>query len=157
MSNRLGVRLLSQHASVPTRASADAAGYDLTTAHSCVVVRGGRALVSTDVALCLPPSTYGRIAPRSGMALRNGITTGAGVIDRDYTGNVGVLLFNHDSHTDYHVTQGDRIAQLVVECISTPDVYVIHECDTSADSSGARGASGFGSTGGCWTGESNMS
>lgn len=83
----------------------------------------------------------GRVAPRSGLASKNFIDTGAGVIDADYRGQVKVLLFNH-AETDYEVKEGDRIAQLVLERIYTPEVAEVEDLEESA-----RGAGGFGSTG----------
>lgn len=77
----------------------------------------GRVVVDTDISIALPVNTYGRVAPRSGLAVKHGIDTGAGVIDADYRGLVGVLLFNC-SDTDFKVNIGDRIAQLIVERVS---------------------------------------
>jgi dUTP pyrophosphatase len=85
--------------------------------------------------------TDGRIAPRSGLAAKHFIDTGAGVIDADYRGPVKVLLFNH-ADTDFEVKEGDRIAQLVIERIYTPEVVEVQELEESV-----RGAGGFGSTG----------
>ena len=101
----------------------------------------GKALLKTDIAVAVPPGTYGRVAPRSGLAWKNSIDVGAGVIDADYRGNVGVILFNH-SDADFAVAAGDRIAQLVLEVIVTPDVEVVASLEDTA-----RGAGGFGSTG----------
>lgn len=89
-----------------------------------------------------PFSPDGRIAPRSGLASKHFIDTGAGVIDADYRGQVKILLFNH-SETDFPVSEGDRVAQLVLERIYTPDVVEVAELEDSV-----RGAGGFGSTGG---------
>ncbi len=81
------------------------------------------------------------IAPRSGLAVKNFIDVGAGVVDYDYRGNVGVVLFNHGDQ-DFAVARGDRVAQLVLERISmAPAVEVQELSDTT------RGSSGFGSTG----------
>ncbi|CAG9938409.1 unnamed protein product [Clonostachys rosea f. rosea IK726] len=101
----------------------------------------GKVLVSTDISIACPAGTYGRIAPRSGLASKNFIDTGAGVIDADYRGEVKVLLFNH-AETDFEIKEGDRIAQLVLERIYTPDVVEVQELEESV-----RGAGGFGSTG----------
>ena len=81
------------------------------------------------------------MAPRSGLAVKHFIDTGAGVIDSDYRGQVKVLLFNH-SEEDFEINEGDRIAQLVIERIYTPPVVVVEELEDSV-----RGAGGFGSTG----------
>ena len=70
-------------------------GFDLSSAYDVVVPKRGKAIVKTDLAVAIPPETYARIAPRSGLAVKNFIDTGAGVVDYDYRGNVGVVLFNH--------------------------------------------------------------
>lgn len=86
-----------------------------------------------------------RIAPRSGLAAKHSLATGAGVIDYDYRGEVKLIIFNH-SDTDFEVKAGDRMAQLVLERIVTPDVVVVEELEGTE-----RGAGGFGSTGGFGT------
>jgi dUTP pyrophosphatase len=137
----LRVKLLSENATVPARGSAMAAGYDLSSAVSTVVPAGGKALVPTDVAVALPEGVYGRVAPRSGLAWKKHIDVGAGVIDRDYRGNVGVVLFNH-SKDDLQVNVGDRIAQLILERYETAEVLQVEDLDDTE-----RGEGGFGSTG----------
>lgn len=86
------------------------------------------------------PSVY-NVAPRSGLAWKHSIDVGAGVIDADYRGPVGVILFNH-SDTDFEVKPGDRIAQLIIEKIITPEVLEVDDLDSTV-----RGEGGFGSTG----------
>ncbi|GLC34797.1 hypothetical protein PLESTM_000241000 [Pleodorina starrii] len=135
------VKKLSDKATLPKRGSAGAAGYDLASAEETVVPARGKVLVKTDISIRVPKGTYGRVAPRSGLAAKNFIDTGAGVIDEDYRGNVGVLLFNH-SDSDFPIKVGDRIAQLVLEKIATPDVEEVEELDATE-----RGANGYGSTG----------
>ncbi|ROT37318.1 dUTP pyrophosphatase [Sodiomyces alkalinus F11] len=135
------VKKLSDKARLPTRGSAFAAGYDLYAAKETTIPARGKALVDTDIAISVPAGTYGRIAPRSGLAAKHFIDTGAGVIDADYRGQVKVLLFNH-SDTDFSVAEGDRVAQLVIERIYTPEVVEVAELEESV-----RGAGGFGSTG----------
>lgn len=111
------------------------------SAYDALVPARGKALVKTDIQIEVPDGTYGRVAPRSGLAWKNFIDVGAGVIDQDYRGNVGVILFNH-SDVDFEVQKGDRIAQLICEQIVHPVVIEAHELsDTS------RAAGGFGSTG----------
>ncbi|GAA5986368.1 hypothetical protein JCM10908_003726 [Rhodotorula pacifica] len=136
------VQRLSQTAQLPTRGSALAAGYDMYSAEDKTVPAQGKALISTGLAIAVPEGTYGRVAPRSGLASKHMIDTGAGVIDADYRGEVKVLLFNL-SKTDFEVKQGDRIAQLILERIVTPEVQ---EVESLAET--VRGAGGFGSTGG---------
>lgn len=133
----------SENATIPTRGSALAAGYDIYSSESSSVPAHGQALVSTDISIIVPLGTYGRVAPRSGLAVKHGISTGAGVIDADYRGEVKVVLFNH-SDKDFKIEKGDRIAQLVLEKIVSADIQEIslEELDTTE-----RGVGGFGSTG----------
>ncbi|KAG9243919.1 dUTPase-like protein [Calycina marina] len=135
------IKKLSDKARLPTRGSAFAAGYDLYAAKDTVVPSRGRVLVDTDISMAVPAGTYGRIAPRSGLASKHMIDTGAGVIDADYRGQVKVLLFNH-GEKDFDIKEGDRVAQLVLERIYTPEVMEVQELEESV-----RGAGGFGSTG----------
>ena len=95
----LQVKLLHPDAALPKRGSELAAGYDLCAVESSVIHPGRRGVVSTGIAIRVPPGTYGRIAPRSGLAVKSGIQVGAGVVDMDYTGEIKVVLFNHDTIT----------------------------------------------------------
>eukprot|EP00208_Stichococcus_sp_RCC1054_P008874 CAMPEP_0206150032 /NCGR_PEP_ID=MMETSP1473-20131121/38089_1 /ASSEMBLY_ACC=CAM_ASM_001109 /TAXON_ID=1461547 /ORGANISM="Stichococcus sp, Strain RCC1054" /LENGTH=184 /DNA_ID=CAMNT_0053547521 /DNA_START=93 /DNA_END=647 /DNA_ORIENTATION=- len=137
----LRVKRLSDKATLPVRGSAGAAGYDLASAKDMEIPARGRAVVPTDLSIAIPEGTYARVAPRSGLAVKNFIDTGAGVIDEDYRGPVGVVLFNH-SDVAYQVKQGDRIAQLILERITTPPVVETDDLDMTV-----RGSGGFGSTG----------
>ena len=137
----LKVKRLSANAVLPSRGSALAAGYDLSSAVEAVVPARGKALVATDLSVAVPEGTYARIAPRSGLAWKHSIDVGAGVVDADYRGPVGVVLFNH-SDADFAVKPGDRVAQLVVERIATLDVAEVDDLDATV-----RGEGGFGSTG----------
>lgn len=142
MDAPLIVKLESESARVPVRASQDAAGYDLSSVDTHVLHPGARVVVSTGLVITLPPGTYGRIAPRSGLAVTHGITVLGGIVDRDYTGTVKVILHN-TGRQPFNVFPGTRIAQLVLERIATPEVVVT----TDTVQHTARGASGFGSTG----------
>jgi len=137
----LCVKRLSNTAILPTRGSAKAVGYDLCADEDCTILPGRRHVVRTGLSLSLPDGCYARIAPRSGLAIKFGIQVGAGVVDPDYTGEVKVVLFNHDRRK-YVIKPGYRIAQLVLEQCLTPDVI---EVDSIAST--ARGDGGFGSTG----------
>lgn len=137
----MNVVLLSSNAVVPQRQTPHAAGYDLCASADIVVCKTSRNLVDTGLRLQIPVGCYGRIAPRSGMAWKHSIDVGAGVIDSDYRGEVKVLLVNHGEE-DYQVKVGDRVAQLIIEQIRTPDIIVKHTLDDTS-----RGADGFGSTG----------
>ena len=136
------VKLLNEVAKLPRRASAGAAGYDLTSTESVTIYPGMRGLVSTGVSVKLPLGVYGRIAPRSGLAVKNGIQVGAGVIDADYRGEIKVLLFNHSGEEPFEVAPGDRIAQLICERCELPEVIQVDELDETE-----RGDGKFGSTG----------
>jgi len=140
-ASRLLVKRLCDDAVLPERKSKLAAGYDLSSVEETIVKSGGKAIVKTGLQIACPEGTYGRIAPRSGLAAKNFIDVGAGVIDADYRGEVGVILFNFGSE-DFEVKKGSRIAQLVLEkiCLAeVEEVKVLVETE--------RGASGFGSTG----------
>lgn len=125
----------------PVKGSAKAAGFDLRSAYDATVPARGNALIKTDLQIELPPGCYGRIAPRSGLALKHQIDVGAGIVDEDYRGNVGVVLFNH-SDQPFNISHGDRIAQLICQRIYYPELQKVKELDKTE-----RGTGGFGSTG----------
>ncbi|MCV6575237.1 MAG: dUTP diphosphatase, partial [Cohaesibacter sp.] len=137
----LRVKRTSVNATLPVRGTKGAAGYDLAAAQAIVVLAHDKCLVKTGLQIALPPGIYGRIAPRSGLALKKAIDVGAGVVDTDYRDELGVLLFNF-SDSDFTVNLGDRIAQLIVEKIKTP---LVKELDDLGETD--RGGKGFGSTG----------
>uniref|UniRef100_A0A7S2CWN6 Deoxyuridine 5'-triphosphate nucleotidohydrolase n=1 Tax=Octactis speculum TaxID=3111310 RepID=A0A7S2CWN6_9STRA len=141
------VKRMSEFAILPSRGSDLAAGYDLSAAYAATVPARGKALCKTDLAIATPLDCYARIAPRSGLAWKKSIDVGAGVVDADYRGNVGVILFNL-SDEDFEVQPGDRIAQLILERIHTPQVQEVDELPDTL-----RGAGGFGSTGVATVGE----
>ncbi|XP_067440809.1 deoxyuridine 5'-triphosphate nucleotidohydrolase, mitochondrial isoform X1 [Thunnus thynnus] len=132
---------LSEHATTPSRGSAKAAGYDLYSAYDYSIGPMDKAIVKTDIQIAVPHGCYGRVAPRSGLAAKHFIDVGAGVVDEDYRGNVGVVLFNFSKDT-FEVKKGDRVAQLVCERICYPE---LEEQKTLDDTE--RGDGGFGSTG----------
>ena len=118
-----------------------AAGYDLKSAYDYIIPGQGKVIAKTDLAIRVPDGTYGRVAPRSGLAAKNHIDVGAGVVDQDYTGNVGVVLFNH-AQEDFEIKKGDRIAQFVCEKIEYPEIEEVTSLNCTE-----RGEGGFGSTG----------
>ncbi|XP_012657280.1 deoxyuridine 5'-triphosphate nucleotidohydrolase, mitochondrial isoform X3 [Otolemur garnettii] len=132
---------LSEHATAPSRGSARAAGYDLYSAYDYTIPPMEKAIVKTDIQIALPSGCYGRVAPRSGLAAKHFIDVGAGVIDEDYRGNVGVVLFNFGKEK-FEVKKGDRIAQLICERIFYPEIEEVQVLDDTE-----RGSGGFGSTG----------
>lgn len=140
----LNVTKLSPLATLPTRGTPGAVGYDLFSIDNYVVLPGRRVVVSTGIKIQLPPGTYGRIAPRSGLAVKHGLDVLAGVVDPDYTGEVKVVLQNLDMHQPFVIRPGYRIAQLILEQCVTPEVVEVPSENTPLTE---RGAEGFGSTG----------
>ncbi|KAI1723215.1 dUTPase domain-containing protein [Ditylenchus destructor] len=132
---------MNENANAPTYGSANAAGADLCSAENCVVPPHGRLLVSTGLQVAVPPGHYGRVAPRSGLAVKHFIDVGAGVVDEDYRGELKVLLFNF-SDAEFSVKVGDRIAQFICEKCTRAELVAVDSLDETA-----RGAGGFGSTG----------
>lgn len=130
---------------LPAYATAGAAGLDLraAVADDLVLAPGERALVPTGIALALPDGFEAQVRPRSGLALRHGVTqlNTPGTVDADYRGEIGVILINHGTEP-FRVARGMRIAQLVVAPVAR---IAWRSVETLPDS--ARGAGGFGSTG----------
>ena len=137
----LRVLRLSENARLPERATDASAGYDLYSSEDKTIPAKGKAVVATDISIAVPDGTYGRVAPRSGLAVKHFIDVGAGVIDADYRGPVGVVLFNFGEN-DFQIRKGDRIAQLILEKIEIAPVLEVKSLDETD-----RGAGGFGSTG----------
>ena len=131
---------LHPDAVAPTRGSKEAAGLDLSSVQNCTIPPFSHMIVDTGIQISLPPSTYGMISSRSSWAAR-GIQIGGGCIDKDYTGEVKVILFNM-SDKDVVVVKGERIAQLIVPLIEYPEVEEVDKIDKVTE----RGSGGFGST-----------
>jgi dUTP pyrophosphatase len=132
---------------LPAYQSAHAAGLDIVAAVPAdaplIIAPGGRAAIPTGLAIALPPGIEGQIRPRSGLALRHGITVlnSPGTLDPDYRGEVHVILANF-GHEPFPVTRGARIAQLVVSATVQATL-----CEVSSLDETTRGVGGFGSTG----------
>ena len=142
--DKLFILKLSNHATLPRRSSALAAGLDLTSAENITIPAQGKGIVRTDLSIKVPKGTYGRIAPRSGLACHHHVDIGGGVIDADYRGNIKIIVFNH-AKVEFVVTRGFRLAQLIIEKISYPEmVEVQEEQDLGATE---RGSEGLGSSG----------
>lgn len=132
---------LDPRAELPTRGSAAAAGLDIYLIEELTIKPGQRALGRTGLAVSIPEGYYGRLAPRSGLAIREGLDTLAGVIDADYRGEIGCLLYNAGDAT-INLPAGSKICQLIVEKILTPTPVWADEISETD-----RGSGGFGSTG----------
>jgi dUTP pyrophosphatase len=141
MFERLLFKRLHPDARLPARGSAHAAGLDICSVERLTLAPGGRAAVRTGLAVAIPVGFYGRVAPRSGLAVRHGVDVLAGVIDADYRGEILCALVNH-SREPFEIEPGARIAQLIIESIATPKPAWADELEETE-----RGAGGFGSTG----------
>ncbi len=127
----------------PAQATSGAAGADLVSAEDMTIAPGGVHAIATGIALAIPQGFEGQVRPRSGLALKHGVTVlnAPGTIDCDYRGEVRVILINHGKSA-YTVCRGDRIAQLVI----APVVHASFQSVSALDET-HRGSGGFGSTG----------
>lgn len=139
----VGFKKLNDLATLPRYANPGDAGMDLTSVENTWIRPGERVLVRTGLAVLLPPNHEAQVRPRSGLALKNGITVlnAPGTIDSGYRGEIGVILHN-TSTTPFEVQVGTRIAQLVVAPVTTVSVLEVRELDDTE-----RGTGGFGSSG----------
>lgn len=141
----LPVRVLDPDLPLPSYATPGDAGADLVAREGVVLAAGGgRAIVPTGIALAIPEGWAGFVQPRSGLALRHGVTclNTPGLIDAGYRDELKVLLVNLDPTDDYEIHRGDRIAQLVLQRVGEADFTPVDELPASD-----RGHGGFGSTG----------
>lgn len=141
MCERLEFMKLHAAAKLPTRGSPQAAGLDLYSIENTTIASHGRALIRTGLSVAIPHGFYGRVAPRSGLAVRHGLDVLAGVIDGDYRGEIMCALINHGDEP-LEIEIGTRIAQLLIEAISTPEPVWSEDLSETE-----RGSGGFGSTG----------
>jgi len=139
----LGFRRIHPDAVLPAYAHPSDAGMDVRSVADLTIPAHGRALVPTGLVMLLPPMYEAQVRPRSGLALKHGVTVlnTPGTIDSGYRGEVGVILFNSGDE-DFPVRKGDKVAQIVIAPVTQPEIVetdVVDETD--------RGAGGFGSTG----------
>ena len=137
----LRFKQLDSRAVLPKRGSALAAGLDVCCIEDVEIAAKQRALARTGLAVAIPPGFYGRVAPRSGLAVKQGLDVLAGVIDSDYRGEVCIVLYN-TSDDAIVLPAGNKVCQLIIEQIITPEAAWVNDLDETA-----RGAGGFGSTG----------
>jgi dUTP pyrophosphatase len=137
------VKILSADAVIPKYQTSEAAGFDLHSVDEKTIKAGERDVVKTGLAVALPKGYELQVRPRSGLALKNGITVlnTPGTVDSDYRGELMVILLN-TSKEDFVIKKGDRIAQAVIKEILQADFAVVDELDSTE-----RGSGGFGSTG----------
>jgi len=136
----ISIKKLTPLAKTPTPGSDFAAGYDLYSTEDYTLKPLERKLFKTNISIAIPNGLYGRIAPRSGLAFKDGIDTLAGVIDEDYRGEIGVILINLGS-VDKKISAGDKIAQIIFENYSRAKFQDVAELPSSVRAEG-----GFGST-----------
>ena len=141
MANSLKFQKLDDDAKLPTRGSAKSAGLDLYSIEEVTLAPGERAAVKTGLVVAIPEGFYGRIGPRSGLAVKHGIDTLAGIVDADYRGEILCAIINLGQET-VTLKKGERIAQLIIESIITLEPVWAESLDETK-----RGAGGFGSTG----------
>tara|TARA_B100001769_G_C21954621_1_gene513851 strand:+ start:151 stop:636 length:486 start_codon:yes stop_codon:yes gene_type:complete len=152
MSNVIDIKFkLDEEAWIPKKGSMYAAGYDIHSYEDEIIQSHSRKLISTGVKLDnMPVDHYIQIAPRSGLAVRNSIDVGAGIVDPDYRGEIKVLLINNGQN-DFFITKHDRIAQLIVKKFANNTlirgVRNNGEIVAETNSENERGEGGFGSTG----------
>lgn len=142
---QIPIRRLDPDLDVPRIAKPGDAGVDLRSSVDVTIPPGGhRELVPTGIAVAIPEGYAGFVQPRSGLALKHGITclNTPGLIDSGYRGELKVLLINTDPTEPFTITRGERIAQLVVQAVVTPEFVEVDELDDSE-----RGAGGFGHSG----------
>ena len=143
---RVAFRRLVPEAGAPARAHAGDAGYDLAAAEGAVLAPGARAVVGTGIAVAVPEGYAGLVLPRSGLAVRHGVSlvNAPGLIDSGYRGELRVPLINHDREEAFRVEKGMRIAQLVI--VRAAEAFFV-EVELLEASSDGRGEGGFGSSG----------
>ncbi|MBK5286844.1 MAG: dUTP diphosphatase [Acidimicrobiia bacterium] len=136
---------LDPDAILPTQAHDDDAGYDLcANVDVTIAPAGDRALIPTGLAIAIPSGYAGLVLPRSGLALKHGVTVlnAPGLIDAQYRGELKVLLVNTDPAEPYAIAKGDRIAQLVIQAVTYVEWQLVEALDDTT-----RDTFGFGSTG----------
>ena len=143
---RLPFTRISEEAIPPKRAHDGDAGYDLSSIEEVALAPGARALVSTGIAVAIPEGHAGLVLPRSGLAVRHGVSlvNTPGLIDSGYRGEVKVPLINHDRAESFTVEPGMRVAQLLLVRAADAVFVAVESLEESAD---GRGEGGFGSSG----------
>ncbi len=146
LSLRVAFRRLVPEARVPERAHAGDAGYDLRSVEEAELRPGGRSVVGTGVSLAIPEGYAGLVLPRSGLAVRHGVSlvNTPGLIDSGYRGEIRVPLINHDREETFRVEPGMRVAQLVLVRAAGAAFEEVEFLETGTD---GRGQGGFGSSG----------
>jgi len=143
LDREIKIKLLNGNATLPKRATEFSSGFDLFSSENTILKSGEYKAISTSIAISMPNNIEGQIRPRSGLALKYGITllNSPGTIDPDYRGEIKVILINH-SDNDFIIEKGMRIAQIIFTPLIVPDISIVDELPKTD-----RGVGGFGSTG----------
>ncbi len=144
---RIRILRLDRELPEPARGHPGDAGYDLHARHPArLTPNGGRALIRTGIAIAIPSGYAGFVQPRSGLALRNGVTclNSPGLIDSGFRDEISVLLVNTDPRVTFDVRRGDRIAQLVIQRVQDVEWAEVESLDETARNTGGWGSTGVG-------------
>lgn len=141
---KIEIQLLDPEMELPSYAKPGDAGLDLRSRVEMKLEPGMRALVPTGIAVAIPTGYVGLVHPRSGLAIKSGISmvNTPGTIDSGYRGEISVILINHDREETFEIKRGDRIAQLVIQQVEVAELVAVKELPLSE-----RGEGGFGSSG----------
>ena len=143
MLEKIKIKKLNADATIPTRSHATDAGLDLYASGDVSVSRG--TMIPTGIAVDIPPGFEAQVRPRSGLSIKSSLRVTLGTIDSGFVGEINVIAdsVNVVGSTTYQVKKGDKIAQLIISPIETPEVEVVDEFESESE----RGENGFGSTG----------
>ena len=141
---KVQIKRLDKTLDIPKYAHAADAGVDLFSKIDTTIKPNERELIPTGIKIAIPEGYEGQVRPRSGLAIKHGISVvnAPGTIDSHYRGEVGVIIINHDKSNDFKISKGDRIAQLVFKKVEQVEFEEVEELDETT-----RGEGGFGSTG----------
>ena len=141
---KVQIRRLDKSLDIPKYAHDGDAGVDIYSRVEMIIKSNERFLVPSGIKIAIPKGYEGQVRPRSGLAIKHGISVvnAPGTIDSHYRGEVGVIIINHDKSNDFKISKGDRIAQLVFKKVEQVEFEEVEELDETT-----RGEGGFGSTG----------
>ena len=138
----INIKLLNANSKIPSKTSADDAGYDLYSSEEVIIKPMERKLVKTGVAMSIPSGYYGHISDRSGMAFKKGAHCLGKIVDSSYRGDIGVIILNTDMYESIKIYIGDRIAQMIFKKYENVNFITEGELDDTN-----RGSAGYGSSG----------
>ena len=134
--------VLDDGAFMPTRAHPDDAGLDIKSPKDVYMIHGASYVIDTGIRVQIPKGYSGQLKSKSGLLINHNISSGEGLIDSGYTGTIKVYLRNNSPTDDYQIKRGDKITQLVIQAMITPELEVVDSLEDTE-----RGENGFGSSG----------